>query len=175
MSTDGKLHNVPCVQCSFSDNSTVLPESVEWAVNVIADSVDSAFSTTIILREEKHVIRFPTSVIALGYLTLEYQRDQVAHDTFWYLLFVVSCCLKNFLRWPSWSIVTLEEIQDSTVLRTSSSMYKEWYKCVPNTCNIYFTSGYSTDHMDFALDRSLLTDIPCNGAIFVPKVWKAVL
>ena len=28
-----------------------------------------------LLREEKLVIQFPTSVIALGYLTLEYQRD----------------------------------------------------------------------------------------------------
>ena len=48
MSTDEKLHNVPCVQCSFSDNNNVLPEPVEWAVNMIADSVDSAFSTIII-------------------------------------------------------------------------------------------------------------------------------
>ena len=96
----------------------------------------------------------------------------------WHFLILVlrsKFCLKNFLRWPSWSTVTLEEIQDSTVLRTSSSMYEEWYKCILNTCNIYFPSGYSTDLMDFALDHSLLTDIPCNGAIFVPKVWKAVL
>ena len=84
-------------------------------------------------------------------------------------------CLKNFLRWPSWSIVTLGGIQDSNVLRTSSLMYEERYKRRLNTCSIYFPSGYSIDHMDFALDRSLLTDIPCNGAIFVPKVWKVVL
>jgi len=61
-------------------------------------------------------------------------------------------------------------IQDSNVLRTSSLMYEERYKRRLNTCSIYFPSGYSTDHMDFALDRSRLTDIPCNGAIFAPKV-----
>jgi hypothetical protein len=38
MPTDGKLHNVPCVQFSFSDNNIVLSESVEGMVNVIADS-----------------------------------------------------------------------------------------------------------------------------------------
>ena len=79
---------------------------------------------------------------------------------------------EEFLSLASISMVTLEGIQDSTVLRTSSSMYEEWYKCILNTCNIYFPSGYSTDLMDFALDHSLLTYIPCNGAIFVPKVEK---
>ena len=48
MPTDTKLHNVPCVQFSFSNDNTVLSESVEWAVNVIADSVDSAFLMIII-------------------------------------------------------------------------------------------------------------------------------
>ena len=48
MPTDGKLHNVPCVQFSFSNDNTLLAESVEWAVNVIANSVDSVFSTIII-------------------------------------------------------------------------------------------------------------------------------
>ena len=43
-----KLHNVPCVQFSFSNDNTVLSESVEWAVNVIADSIDSLFSMIII-------------------------------------------------------------------------------------------------------------------------------
>ena len=40
MSVDGKLHNVPYVQFSFSDVNTVLYESIERAVNVIADSVE---------------------------------------------------------------------------------------------------------------------------------------
>jgi len=48
MPIDGKLHNVPCVQLSFSNDNTILSGFVEWAVNVIADSVDSAFSTIII-------------------------------------------------------------------------------------------------------------------------------
>ena len=48
MSTDGKLHKVPCVQFSFSDDNTVLSESVERAVNVIADSVCSVLLDTII-------------------------------------------------------------------------------------------------------------------------------
>ena len=47
MPTDGKLHSVPGVQSSFSDNNTVLSESVERAVNVIADSVGSAVSMII--------------------------------------------------------------------------------------------------------------------------------
>ena len=48
MPTDGKLHNVPCVQFSFSNDSTLLSEFVEWEVNVIANSIDSVFSTIII-------------------------------------------------------------------------------------------------------------------------------
>ena len=86
----------------------------------------------------------------------------------WHFLILVlrsKFCLKNFLRWPSWSIVTLEEIQDSTVLCTSSSMYEEWYKCILNTCNIYFPSGYSADHMDFTLEDNLLKDTRCNGSM----------
>ena len=62
-------------------------------------------------------------------------------------------------------MVTLEGIQDSTVLRTSSSMYEELYKRRLNTYSIYFPSGYSTDHMDFALDHNLLKDTRCNGFI----------
>ncbi|XP_066321217.1 DNA-directed RNA polymerase V subunit 1-like [Miscanthus floridulus] len=48
MPIDGKLHKVPCVQFSFSDDNTVLSESVERAVNVIADSVCSVLLDTII-------------------------------------------------------------------------------------------------------------------------------
>ena len=40
MSIDGKLHNVPCVQFSVSDDNIVLPESVEKVANVIADFVN---------------------------------------------------------------------------------------------------------------------------------------
>jgi hypothetical protein len=43
MPTDGKLHIAPHVQFSFSDASTVLSESVEGTVKVIADSVGSGF------------------------------------------------------------------------------------------------------------------------------------
>ena len=48
MPTKEMLHKVPCVQFSFSNDSTILSESVESAMNVIADSVGSAFSTIII-------------------------------------------------------------------------------------------------------------------------------
>ena len=47
MPTDGKLHNVPRVQFSFSNDNMVLSESVEREVNVIADSVGSAVLTII--------------------------------------------------------------------------------------------------------------------------------
>ncbi|PUZ74086.1 hypothetical protein GQ55_1G036800 [Panicum hallii var. hallii] len=45
---DGYLHMIPCVQFSFSDDNTILSESVERAVNVIADSVCSVLLDTII-------------------------------------------------------------------------------------------------------------------------------
>jgi DNA-directed RNA polymerase-5 subunit 1 len=41
--TDGKLHIVPRVQFSFSDANTVLSESIEGIVKVIADSVSPGF------------------------------------------------------------------------------------------------------------------------------------
>ncbi|AQK60585.1 DNA-directed RNA polymerase V subunit 1 [Zea mays] len=47
MPIDGKLHKVPCVQFAFSDD-IVLSESIERAVNVIADSVCSVLLDTII-------------------------------------------------------------------------------------------------------------------------------
>jgi general stress protein 26 len=43
MPTDEKLHIAPRVQFSFSDANTVLFESVEGTVKVIADSVGSGF------------------------------------------------------------------------------------------------------------------------------------
>ena len=48
MPTNGKLRNVSCVQLSFSNDNTILSKSVQWAVNVIADSVGSVFSMIII-------------------------------------------------------------------------------------------------------------------------------
>ncbi|XP_062218221.1 DNA-directed RNA polymerase V subunit 1-like [Phragmites australis] len=45
---DGKLHKIPCLQFSFSDDNTILSESVERAVNVLADSVCSVLLDTII-------------------------------------------------------------------------------------------------------------------------------
>ncbi|KAL6629149.1 hypothetical protein ACP70R_028914 [Stipagrostis hirtigluma subsp. patula] len=44
----GKLHKVPCLQFTFSDDNTILSESVERAVNVIADSVCSVLLDTIV-------------------------------------------------------------------------------------------------------------------------------
>jgi hypothetical protein len=43
ISTNGKLLTIPCVQFSFSNDSTVLSESVKGLVNVIADTVGSVF------------------------------------------------------------------------------------------------------------------------------------
>jgi DNA-directed RNA polymerase-5 subunit 1 len=43
ISINEKLLKVPCVQFSFSDDNTVLSESVEGLVNVIADSVGFVF------------------------------------------------------------------------------------------------------------------------------------
>ena len=48
MATNEMLHKVPGVQFSFSDDNTILSESIERAMNVIADSVDSAFLMIII-------------------------------------------------------------------------------------------------------------------------------
>ncbi|CAN6243084.1 unnamed protein product [Urochloa humidicola] len=45
---DGYLHVTPCVQFSFSDDNTILSESVERAVNVIAESICSVLLDTII-------------------------------------------------------------------------------------------------------------------------------
>ena len=41
MPTNETLHKVPCVQFSFTNDNTVLSESVERVVNVIADLVCS--------------------------------------------------------------------------------------------------------------------------------------
>jgi hypothetical protein len=43
MPTDGKLHIAPRVQFSFSDANTILYESIEGTVKVIADSVSPGF------------------------------------------------------------------------------------------------------------------------------------
>jgi hypothetical protein len=45
---DGKLHKIPCLQFSFSNDNTILSESVESAVNLISDSVCSVLLDTII-------------------------------------------------------------------------------------------------------------------------------
>jgi DNA-directed RNA polymerase-5 subunit 1 len=47
MPTNGKPHDVPCVQFSFSDHNTILAKSVEGVVDVIAVSAGSMFSTII--------------------------------------------------------------------------------------------------------------------------------
>jgi DNA-directed RNA polymerase-5 subunit 1 len=41
--TNGKLLPIPCVQFSFSDDNSVLSESVEGLVNMITVSVGSVF------------------------------------------------------------------------------------------------------------------------------------
>jgi DNA-directed RNA polymerase-5 subunit 1 len=43
MPTNGKLHIAPRVQFSFSDANTVLSESIEGTMKVIADSIGSGF------------------------------------------------------------------------------------------------------------------------------------
>ena len=41
-----------------------------------------------LLREEKHVIYFPTSAIALSYLASSIREANLVKTTFWYLLFI---------------------------------------------------------------------------------------
>jgi DNA-directed RNA polymerase-5 subunit 1 len=43
MPTDGKLHIAPRVQFSFSDANTVLSESINGTVKMIADSIGPRF------------------------------------------------------------------------------------------------------------------------------------
>ena len=43
------------------------------------------------------------------------------------------------------------------------------------TCNIYFPSEYTMDHVNFALDCKLLKATHYNGSMFIHKVQKAVL
>ena len=82
-------------------------------------------------------------------------------------------CLKNFLRWLPWSIVTLGGIQDSTILRSRDTESTMEYKLI--THNLYFPSEYSMDHVNFALDCKLLKTTHYNGFMFIHKVQKAVL
>ncbi|KAL6888501.1 hypothetical protein ACP4OV_009527 [Aristida adscensionis] len=60
---DGKLHKIPCLQFTFSEDNSILSESVERAVNVIADSVYSVLLDTII-KVLGHILVF---LVAMGY------------------------------------------------------------------------------------------------------------
>ena len=82
-------------------------------------------------------------------------------------------CLKNFLHWLPWSIVTLGGIQDSTTLHSRDTESTTEHKLT--THNIYFPSEYSMDHVNFALDCKLLKATHYNGSMFIHKVRKAVL
>ena len=126
-----------------------------------------------LLREEKHVIHFPISVIELGYLASTISETNLVKTTFWYLLFIVNFCLNNFLHWFPSSIVTFGGIQDSTTLRSRDTESTTEHKLT--TLNIYFPSEYSMDHVNFALDRKLLKATHYNGFMFIHKVWKAVI
>ena len=93
-----------------------------------------------------------------------------------HFLILVLCskfCLKNFLRWPSWSIVTLGGIQDSTILLSQDMESTTEHK--PITHNLYFPNEYSMDHVNFVLDCKLLKSTHYNGSKFIHKVWKEVL
>jgi hypothetical protein len=74
-------------------------------------------------REEKHVIHFPTSAIALGYLASSIWESNLVKTIFLILALRSKFCLKNFLHWLTGSIVTLGGIQDSMVLGTCSWGY----------------------------------------------------
>ena len=82
-------------------------------------------------------------------------------------------CLKNFLCWLPWSIVTLGGIQNSTILHSQYMESTMEHKLI--THNLYFPSEYSMDHVNFALDCKLLKATHYNGSMFIHKVWKAVL
>ena len=82
-------------------------------------------------------------------------------------------CLKIFLHWLPWSIVTLGGIHVSTALRSQDTESTMEHKLT--THNIYFPSEYSMDHVNFALDCKLLKATHYNGSMFIHKVRKAVL
>ena len=79
-------------------------------------------------------------------------------------------CLKNFFHWLPWSIVTLGGIQDSTTLRSQDTESTTEHKLT--THNIYFSSEYSVDHVNFAQDYKLLKATHYNGSMFIHKVKK---
>ena len=82
-------------------------------------------------------------------------------------------CLKNFLHWHPWSIVTLGGIQGNTILHSRDTKSTMEHKLIIH--NLYFTSEYSMDHVNFALDCKLLKATHSNGSMFIHKVQKAVL
>ena len=82
-------------------------------------------------------------------------------------------CLKNFLRWLPWSIVTLGGIQDSTILHSRDMESTTEHKLTIH--NVYFPSEYSMDHGNLSLDSKLLKITHYNGSMFIHKVWKVVL
>ena len=93
-----------------------------------------------------------------------------------YFLILALCskfCLKNFLRWLLWSIITLGGIQDSTTLRSRDPESITEHK--PITHNLLFPIEYSMDHVNLALDYKLRKATHYNGSMFIHKVWKAVL
>ena len=82
-------------------------------------------------------------------------------------------CLKNFLGWLRWSIVTLGGIQDSTILHSWDTESTTKHKLI--THNLYFPSEYIMDHVNFALDYKLRKATHYNGSMFIHKVQKVVL
>jgi hypothetical protein len=92
-------------------------------------------------REEKPEIHFPTSAVVLGYLASSIREANLVKTTFWYLIFIVNFCLKNFLHWIPWSIATLGGIQDNSVHHSWNTECTMENKLT--THNIYFSSGHS--------------------------------
>ena len=82
-------------------------------------------------------------------------------------------CLKNFLRWRPWSIVTLGGFQDGTILLSWDTESTTKHKLIAH--NLYFPSEYSVDHVNFALDCKLQKATHYNGSMFIHKVQKVVL
>jgi hypothetical protein len=75
-------------------------------------------------------------------------------------------CLKNFLHWLPWSIVTLGGIQDSTV-RHSHCTEIIWSKSEPLT-SIRFFNGHNIGHMNPTLDWNYQKYTHWNDPMFPP-------
>ena len=110
---------------------------------------------------------------SLRLLNFEVSERLISSRHFLILALHSKFCLKNFLCWLPWSIVTLGGIQDDIILLSRDTESTMEHKLI--THNLYFPSEYSMDHVNLALDCKLLKATHYNGSMFIQKVRKAVL